>query len=331
MIKRQYDERRLLIIGRSMVNKHHLTIVDVSLSDPYILFGNCELSKACDTAKNNGASVIHAMAIESDTDYVHAANIVCDMQYDYIVPLISMDKQFYDGASNRSYTYASYFMTTSYGKTDSTYLFTCTHASLFEQIDDYLSYLKQCTETINTRLINGANINGRNIVFVENGIVDNLHANVLIASRLCASSLNEHPTIKKVETVFTIHPFDMSEINACYVSSNSTQSTIKHLINFSDDEDMCRYVIVNDLVKDIFHNLNFEDILGLPDHNEVKFLIEDELTNLLKQYIGKELKDASIKQVKKKKVGQFVTGYTVDFSICPYGVLSDIDLHIEEL
>ncbi len=322
----------MLIIGNAASN-YAVNKIEYYESPKVVkeLYGTCDLTDAFTLAKNIGAPHVFICNMKVKNDYLEMIKVLEYHDFTYIVPIdIFFSDYFFDTErNNSSITYSKYMLEKISLMTDSTIMMTDKHASLYENIDDYLEDMKKIIVDFKARL--PSNLNNKNLCFVANNLADHKFSNVLLASALSASNADQYPRYNFGKTVFDIDNTDVKENELIYFKSHhDSETTVENLLNFNKKIEPEKLVMIDRIVKFIKRSLDLSHFHGKPMTVYQKLRIERVLIekfDSFKDFIIRAYKINSIEMIKEDAGAGIII---VEADIWPINSTEKISVIMEE-
>lgn len=285
------------------------------------LYGESDISKAFKVASGMGVKDIFIMNVQSPQDYINTIDLIKDNDFAYIVyvSLMLSDtfNQAYDG--NNIHSYFAYFMGTISRSNESIIVVTDKHASLFENINDFMEHQKKTLDEFLSCCTNKANL--ENIVFVANNLELYPMANVVLAAALCVSSVNEYPSGNFGNAIFHIDSWDSPADYVFFKTHASETTTIENLLNCLETGEQTKLVFVSRIIKYIKRELDFSEFKGKLYSPYQKLYIEKKLETYLESLTGTVINKYEIESVKAYRGVPGTITILCRFSVWPIGCL----------
>ena len=244
--------------------------------EAYEYFGDCELVDAYKTAKAFGVEDVYLVNMQEKTDHIDFVELVENVPVDYFVPLdIHINDRFYDLVDGAYLHYAVDYMTRMSPMSKVTVLFTDEHASLYEDIDEYLGAVRKGRDAIykQTATQNG----GSRIAYVANNLLNYPFANVALGCLLETTGVLD--AIKYAglgNSVFDLSIEDMGDMEVAYFRTDV--DGIAHgenLLNFAPNSSVVKSILVDRLLKYIDAYINVDQYIGRLNRPYIQNLIRN--------------------------------------------------------
>lgn len=290
----------ILIIGKGQSEyKLNEIIKPKNIYDVSSIYGESEIATAYKEAYSMGARNIYTLNAYKTTDFIECIKNVSHLNFSYIVPIgIKISDTFYNSEYERSVSFAEYFLNESYGKSNSVFIFTDEHASLYENITDFIN-------DMHVKIINFKNQaeyildhKGTDILFCANNLLSIKYANAILAAALSITTLGNYPEPINNKTVFDIDSEDINLQEIVYFKSNFLiNTTIENLNNFRTKFDANKIETINRVIKGIERKIDLSFVLGKYFSSFLKVQIKDYLSNELNVFMKTSIKNYAIKNI----------------------------------
>lgn len=305
---------RILIIGKTkdfMISSvRHIT----SQNKTDDIYKDCILNDAIKECFSLGIDSLYAANINSDSDIINLIDCIIQNDFEYIVPLIDINSSFYHEGLDTHVLYSELLLDNISKYTNSTIIFTGSHAKLYESIDHFLDDTANSLTFFKEKTMYLLNMSyGKNMVFILNNSSDFNFANVVLASLLSIKN-NDYPISNLLNNaVFDIDKWDIKNIDAAYFKNNITRKvTIDNLVNMHIENIIEKNILAMRTKKWIDSILDFSDFIGKINKTQYKFAIEKRASTILQRKKGLTINDYSINSV------DFYEGiYRLDIDIVP--------------
>lgn len=289
--------KNMLLIGSGETN-YKLGEVTYFETSKAVLenYGNCKLTNAFITAKGFGVENIFLMNIKRQKDYFNIVTTLRQNDFAYIVPVEILLSDGYNDAyrGNKKITYVQYLLEEIGAFNDSTFVVTDKHASLYEDLDAFIDEMQELNKTFNSSITKS--LQGQNLIFVANNLVNYPLANVVLASALCVCDLDIYPSLDVGQAVFTFDSSDISSDLVFFKNNTIAETSIENLLNFKNNGPQ-KIVTIDRIIKYIKRELDFSEFKGKLFTGYQKLRIEQKLKVFLKSLKGYILEDYYIKSI----------------------------------
>jgi hypothetical protein len=289
--------KNMLLIGSGKTNYmlNKITYFDTSRA---VLenYGDSKLSDAFKIAKDLGVSNIFLMNVKHFHDYFDITTTLKHNDFTYIVPVDLLMSDGYNDSyhNNKRVTYFQYFLETISRFNDSTFVITDKHAALYEDLDAFIDEMMGLIKSFNMNT--SKSLQGQNLIFAANNLVNYPMANVVLASSLCISDLDIYPTINFGPAVFNIDTFDVPGELVFFKNNVLVNTTVENLLNFGQSGPE-KIVTIDRIIKFIKRELDFSEFKGKPYSGYQKLRIEQKLILFLQSLKGYIIEDFKIESI----------------------------------
>ncbi len=292
--------KTLLIIGKGATN---FGLKEIVYSEDYdeVLdkYGESDLSKAFADAKKIGAPYVFLMNLQKHQDYFDVAGALKQNDFAYIslASVMLSDTFQNDSDGGMIHSLLAYILGLIGENHNTTWVVTDKHASLYEDIDQYLEDMRNTKKTFLSRCSSRANL--RNVIFVMNNLKKHKTASTLVAAALCSTEINEYPTSKYFDdTVFDIDSWDNPDEIAYFKKNSTRETTIENFINLYQAENAPeKIVFIDRIMKHLERDLDFSEFKGRRYTPYQKLLFSRALTKTLNSLKKICIKDYSIESI----------------------------------
>ena len=254
------------------------------------------LAKAFHEAYNMGVTSIFLLNVQKKRDNLEIIEILRQNDFAYVAftDLYASDT-FVDAADpNAIHNYFAYILGTIGLDHESVFMVTDKHASLFENIDDFIDYMNNTTSTF-IEMCSGM-ANRENIIIVANNLVNHEYANVTLAASICTTEVNAYPTYDFGNAFFYIDQTDSPTDFAYFKNQAQISTTVENLINCKDSGAE-KVFPVSRVIKYIKRSLDFDEFKGRFYTKIIKMRINKKLDEYLKSITGSIINDYEIYDV----------------------------------
>ena len=289
----------MLIIGKA-ATKYGLGEIVYSEDPKEVLekYGESDLSTAFQQAKDLGAPAIFLMNLQKDQDYFDILDILKQNDFAYIVFTTLMLSDTFQDISHSGEIHSFFAYILGYLGRDhkSTLIVTDKHATLYEDIDEFLIDMRKTQEKFLAKCSDRANL--ENIIFVGNNLKDYKMASVPLAASLCSTDINEYPVSNKFgEAIFRIDQWD-NPLNMAYFRSDpARETTVENLVNMLRAYDPEKVVFISRIIKYLYREMDFTQFRGRPYSSYQKLLFNQALVKYLDKVVGYAIKRYTIESI----------------------------------
>lgn len=293
----EYKDESILVIGEGTTDYKVNIINEIRSLKEIEKYGlDSQLYEAYDCASVFKATThFYVLNMRYDTDYPEIIESLIQSDFTYIVPInIRFSDKIYIESEQKKIPYAEFLLKNIKDSNLSTIIMTDNHASLYNDIDQYINDMEAKINLFKDLSI-GINTYGRNLVFIANNLVDYSFANVVAACMLKSSPYKDYPLQDCGEAVFDIDKHDVRSKEFAFFKYNIKRSaTIENFNNFSTLNDQDKYVPINRVIKYIQRYLDLSEFCGKTYNEYLKVLIVDKLDALLSALVNYAITDYNI-------------------------------------
>lgn len=319
----------LLIIGKANSEYKNKEIVKCnSIEEAEYLYGSdSDLSNAYKEAYDIGAVNIYLCNCYLITDYISILNTLPNTEFSYITPLFNFS-QTYTTNLNKE-VYLSELYSNTIGDKLTQLIFTDMHASLYEDIKQYLKHMNSINTSFKQSSKNKLQY-GENFCFVLNCLEKYNFANVALASILIQSDLKYYPQKDIGDVVFDINNLDIYGQEMIYFAYSSLSKTsIENFLNYNKISCPEKFVPINLLVKKIYRLLDFSNFSGKLFSNYMAIQIENKVNEIMDSVVKVLIESYKIKNINYSTTSDKTITVHVYLSIKPYNSIEEIDMKLE--
>lgn len=329
-------KRNVLIIGKAASNNKLKTIINpLTTNQAYKLYGSSRLYEAYRTARNiSNDTNIYTVNCEVFTDFIEIIDDIIHYDFDFIVPIdINFRDTFINPTTNKTVYFSSYYLE-KLGKTkNKTILIMSDRESyLYEDIDSYLSDMRNIYSDYINNNNDIVNNYGNNLVFVLNNFTSNKYSNVVLAASLSVCDFDSYPKNVSYKTYFDIDYSDFNYTNSiCFYKYHPTAdySSVEQLYNFRPLKDAYQKVLIDLVVKYVVSKLDLNEFSGSLYTPYIRVKIDIKIKSIMEEMQGVVFKSFSINNISFKKTDIGVGYLIVDISIVPHSLLEKINIFME--
>jgi hypothetical protein len=289
--------KNMLIIGSGKTN-YMLNKITYFDTHQAVLesYGESKLTSAFKIAKDFGVPNVFLMNVKRSYDLFDITATLKHNDFTYIVPVDLMMSDCYNDPyrNNQRISYCQYLLEDIGNFNDSTIIVTDKHASLYEDLDAFLDEMLGLSKTFNGSV--SKSLQGQNLLFVANNLVNHQMANVVLASALCVCDLGEYPQIDFGPAIFNIDTFDAPGELAFFKNNIQVKTTVENLLNFHQIGPE-KIVTIDRIIKYIKREIDFSEFKGRPFSGYQKLRIEKKITAFLQSLKGYIIEDFFIESI----------------------------------
>lgn len=295
------------------------------------LYGeDSELTEAFELAQSTGAKNIYLANAQTKTSHIDIIQIARQYNFTYIVPIgVRFSDKAFNKQLNRSMTFAEIFLRITTVMADSIIVMTDNHASLYEDIDNYL---EDMFDKIKSFKADAQSIldDGRQLWFAANNIDKIPYANVLLASIMAVTDLPNYPNYPIPEAIFDIDEIDVGNKELIYFKNNVyANNSIENFVNFHNEYNAYKIAPIDMVIRKINEEIDLSYFSGKLFTNQVKLKIQSFVQDYLDSIKGKMIRDYSILSISTYLESDYSYVIVVHFKILPMNSLEDCDVVIE--
>lgn len=327
-LKIDKNKKNILILGKASTDKKRLEILNPKNdSEAMTYYGQSDLYNAYKEAykitKDNNIYTLNTFYI---TDVIEAIDLLIQYDFNYIVPTSFFISDFFiDPRTELKTSYLAFYLSElAKVRSFSTILTTDRHASLYEDIDDYIYEMRDVVEELCE--VNSSKFDefGNNAIFVLNNFKGIEFSNVVLAAILSQVKYAEHPSQLNDLDYKLVYDFDYNDImskNISYFKHNLYEEdiTIDNFYNLRTTYDEYKIVMIDETIKALYRLIDLEEFKGRLYTPYVKIMIETKLKKYLEDSTGSLIKDYKIKKIEFIKTDKSSGYINIELFVMPYG------------
>lgn len=323
----------MLILGKAN-NEYKLNefVYPESYSEMCKMFGDdSELTVAYRDAINNGAKTVFVMNCYKTSDYIESISYVSQYNFAYVVPVgIHASDKFYLSETNSEMYFAEYYLGEFRKHTNSMLIFTEKHASLYENIDNYLTDMQVKISVFKDKAKYMLDLNGRNLAFCLNCLKESNYANVVLAASLCKTNTGEYPNPINYKSTYDFNSNDFYVEDIIYFKNNiHINTSIENLKNFRTQQDAIKLISIDRVIKYMERTLDTSFVIGKLYSQYVQMTLYDYLDEYFRKLMNQCIKNYAIKKINFVR-GENLTGHIlIDIDIYPINSLEQVSVFLE--
>lgn len=326
---RKYDRTNsILIIGKAET-EYQNRIINKAIGINYVedLYGtDSELTKAYYEALEIGATNIFLCNCYKFTDYLKIAQELMNEEFDYICPLFNFSETFTIQNTNM---YLGEFFSNILSENITQIFLTDKHASLYENLDQYIKEMNDIVYSFKKDKMDKL-INGQNLCFVLNNLLNYNYANVALASIISQADLKEYPQKDIGDVVFTLNNLDFLDKEIAYFSYDSiSKTTIENFLNFNINADPLKFVPICIIQQKILRALDLSEFKGKLLTAYLRIAIENKVNKILAKFQGKLIEGFKLIDINYIDNKDGTVTIKIYISIKPYNSIENINLELE--
>ena len=330
-VNSKYDNKdnAILIIGQGSSEFKNKEILKCdSLETVKYYYGeNSDLTIAYTEAYEIGARDIYLCNCYLFTDYINILDILTADEYAYITPLFNFSETYQTNFNKKVYLCEMYSNIIASRLTQ--LIFTDKHASLYENIEQYLDDMNSINITFKELSKNRLEY-GDNFCFVLNNLKKYNFANVALASILTQSNYRDYPSKDIGDVVFDINNNDVYGQELVYFAYDILAKTsIENFLNFRTINSPEKFVPIHLVIQQIKRRLNFEEFSGKLFTPYMQIQIENYVTDKMNELVGELIESYKILNINYVTTTDHTIIVYVYLSIKPYNSIEDIQITLE--
>jgi hypothetical protein len=319
----------LLIIGKAKTDYKSREIIKVdSVEDVDYLYGaNSDLSLAYKEALDIGVTNVYLCNCYLFTDYINVLSTLAVTEFAYICPLFNFSETYVTNSYKEVYLVEMYSNIISDKLTQ--LIFTDKHASLYENIEQYLNDMLSINSTFKNATKDKLQY-GENFCFVLNCLKKYNFANVALAGILMQSDLKYYPQMNVGDVVFDITNYDLYCHEIAYFAYDIlSYTTIENFMNYRKESDPEKFVPVHLIIQKIKRALDFSEFAGTLFTSYMQIKIENKVNNVMSSFVGNLIESYAVKNINYVKTKDQIIIVYIYLSIKPYNSIEEIDIALE--
>ena len=161
-----------------------------------------------------------------------------------------------------------------------------------------------------------------------NNLNESCYSNVLLAAILSTNTFIKYPNPVPFKTHFDIDGLDINDNNISYFKycANTNSCTIENLKNLRLEDDIYKWVLVDEAIKYVIRSLNLDEYRGRLYSPYVKLQIDTRVKRLMEEMKGVVFKQYTIETIQFVKTAPAVGYINIKLSIVPFGTLEKINI-----
>lgn len=280
-------------------------------------YGHSILTDSFALAKSLGVEDVFLCNIQNFQEYIGLADKLKHYDFAYVVPVgIPLGEVFYDAAQGRKKTFYSSYMVEEVSPYNHTYfVFSEKPAKLYENIDRYLEEMVAIAEEVKQSIRDTEALSS--LLFCLNNLEDHQMANIVVASALCTSSIEEHAETKEYSrSVFDLDWSDVTSTELAVLRKDQIgKQRIENLVNFLPVGNPRKPLGPDRIVKYIKRNIDLSRFRGKPVSAYIMLRVKEEIMNQLDPLIGGALRFYEVESARFEKEASGVGSIYVDVGI----------------
>lgn len=319
----------LLIIGKGETEYKSREIVKCeTIENVEYLYGtDSDLTLAFKESLEIGATDIYLCNCYLFTDYINVLKTIINTEFAYICPLFNFSTTYQTNSNKEVYLVELY--SNIIGDKLTQLIFTDKHASLYENIEQYLNEMTSINSTF--KLASKDKLQyGDNFCFVLNCLKKYNFANVALASVLMQSDLKYYPQMNIGDVVFDINNLDIYGHELTYFAYDTlTYTTIENFMNYRTVSSPEKFVPIHLIISKIRRELDFSDFSGTLFTSYMQIRIENKVNEKMSDFVGKLIESYTIKNINYVRTIEHVIIVYIYLTIKPYNSIEEIKITME--
>lgn len=327
------SKKNILIIGSSNNNNQSKVILNpANIETARQLYGeDNDLFRAYKLAYEiTNDSNVYTVNCPMSTDFIEIIDTIVNYNFSYIVPIDIFLQDTFINPINEKKTYFCNYYIERLGVVDNlaTLIMTDRPSYLYESIDDFLLEIESIFEEYQSASSHLLDQYGANMVFVLNNLNESYYSNVLLAATLSINTFNKYPDSVSFKTHFDIDELDINNTNFSYFKycENTDSCTIENLKNLRPEEDIYKWVLIDEAIKHVIRNLDLDDFKGKYYTPYVKTQMNIRIKQILESMRNVVFRQYTIESIQFVKTAPAVGYMSIKISFVPYGTLERINI-----
>ena len=327
------SKKNILLIGSANNNNQAKIILNpLNTAGAKQLYGeNNPLTNAYEMAYNiTNTSNVYTVNCPMSTDFIEIIDTIINYDFDYIVPIdIFLEDTFINPINDKTTYFCNYYIER-LGLIENlaTLIMTDRASYYYNSIDDYLLATKKIFKKYRESSTHILEKYGSNMIFVLNNLTESYYSNVLLAAILSINSFTKYPNSVPYKTHFDIDNFDIKNVNLAYFKycENTNSCTIENLKNLRLEDDIYKWVLIDEAIKYVIKNLNLDEYRGRLYSPYIEMQINTRVKKIMEDMKGIVFKQYQVEKVQFIKTAPAVGYISIEVSFVPFGTLEKINL-----
>lgn len=318
----------ILILGKGDSEYKNLKITyPKNIAEVQENYGNnSELTKAYIEAKKIGAEEVYVCNCFKITDYIQAIELIAQNDFAFVCPLFTFSTTYTN--SNKEYYFAEIY-TEALSDSFSNLILTEKHASLYEDINHYLTAMKSINYNFKDTCLERM-YNGQALAFVLNNLKDYNYANVVLASIISLSTLRYYPQQDVGQVVFDIIKDDIIDHEMIFFAYDIlAKTTIENLLNYHNDKTAEKMLLISIIKNRINMTLDYEQFTGQLLNPYTKIKLTNYTNEVLNKFSGVLIEKYTLDKIEFVRSNPSEININIYMSIKPYGSIEFISMKVE--
>jgi hypothetical protein len=247
------------------------------------------------TLKELGVNDIFICNCRENKDYLEMIDVLRAHDFTYILPIsLNLSEEFDEPKTERRISYIEYMLEGIGRVNDSVFIVTDKHASLYEDMDAFITDMNSIAKTFTSK--QEPAVNGENLVFVANNLYDYERANVPLVASLIINKPNKYPTMNFGEAYFLLDQFEDIGNWAYFQNHDVRTTTVENLLNFKANGPE-KIVFIARILKVMKRQLDFSEYIGKQYTEYRRLGIETKLDTYLDALVNELIYQYNIQSV----------------------------------
>lgn len=287
------------------------------------------LYNAYQTAYEIGVNNIYVVNIRTFTGYIDIIRTLMHYSFTYIVPVgIKISDTFVNKQTGKRSNFLNEYINTISKTTNSVFMYTDEHASLYEDIDDYLVDQYKKIEYAKNLVVDRKELSKH--CFVLNNLVQYPYSNVVLASAILSTKVGSYPLMDFGETVFDLNDFDVSYSTVYFKNNTNIPSSIENAVNLRDEPDAYKDLLVQRVINYIKQDLDLSKYRSMLYTARVRMSVYEKARDYFISITGSIIRDFQIKDLyfRKMSPGEGILILEVDILPINFAETATVSLEV---
>lgn len=327
------SKKNILIIGSANNNNLAKTIINpLDIKNAKNIYGdNNPLFEAYKVAYEiTNDSNIYTVNCPMSTDFIEIIDTIINYNFNYIVPIdIYLEDTFINPINDKTTYFCNYYIERlGIIENLATLIMTDRPSYLYNSIDEYLLATRKSFRKYRDASMHILENYGSNMIFVLNNLYESSYSNVLLAAILSINTFTKYPNSVPYKTHFDIDGFDINNVNLAYFKycENTNSCTIENLKNLRVEDDIYKWVLIDEAIKYVIRQLNLDEYRGRLYSPYVELQINTKIKKIMEDMKGVVFKQYKIESIQFVKTAPAVGYISIKVSFVPFGTLEKINI-----
>lgn len=327
------SKKNILIIGSANNNNLAKTIINpLDIKNAKNIYGdNNPLFEAYKVAYEiTNDSNIYTVNCPMSTDFIEIIDTIINYNFNYIVPIdIYLEDTFINPINDKTTYFCNYYIERlGIIENLATLIMTDRPSYLYNSIDEYLLATRKSFRKYRDASMHILKNYGSNMIFVLNNLYESSYSNVLLAAILSINTFTKYPNSVPYKTHFDIDGFDINNVNLAYFKycENTNSCTIENLKNLRVEDDIYKWVLIDEAIKYVIRQLNLDEYRGKLYSPYVELQINTRIKKIMEDMKGVVFKQYKIESIQFVKTAPAVGYISIKVSFVPFGTLEKINI-----